>query len=47
MEGEKDKEIKKRVLELKNKAEEAIKLGGCSYFNPDKMIEKVLLSPRI
>nr|WAQ79834.1 iridoid UDP-glucosyltransferase [Gardenia jasminoides] len=47
MEGEKGKEIKKKTLEWKNKAEEAIKPGGSSYSNLDKMIEEVLLSPKI
>ncbi|XP_027179347.1 7-deoxyloganetin glucosyltransferase-like [Coffea eugenioides] len=47
MEGEKGKEIKKKTLEWKNKAEEAIKHGGSSYLNLDKMIEEVLLAPKI
>ncbi|CDP01484.1 unnamed protein product [Coffea canephora] len=47
MEGEKGKEIQKKTLEWKNKAEEAIKHGASSYLNLDKMIEEVLLAPKI
>ncbi|GMN22963.1 hypothetical protein TIFTF001_045739 [Ficus carica] len=43
MEGEKGKEMKKRAMEWKKLAEDAIAL---SQLNLDKMIEQVLLSPR-
>ncbi|KAL3527634.1 hypothetical protein ACH5RR_012290 [Cinchona calisaya] len=46
MEGDKGKKMKNKALEWKNKAEEAIKPGGSSYVNLDKMIEEVLLSPK-
>ncbi|KAL3524790.1 hypothetical protein ACH5RR_013162 [Cinchona calisaya] len=46
MEEDKGKKIKKRALEWKNKAEEAIRPGGSSYLNLNKMIEEVLLSGR-
>ncbi|XP_059625101.1 7-deoxyloganetin glucosyltransferase-like [Cornus florida] len=45
MEGEKGKEMKKRAMDLKKKAEEATSpRGGSSVLNLDKMLE-VLLSP--
>nr|DAD21842.1 TPA_asm: hypothetical protein HUJ06_023305 [Nelumbo nucifera] len=44
MEGEKGKEMKKRTLEWKKKAEEATYQDGSSYSNLDKMIKEVLLS---
>ncbi|XP_027073713.1 7-deoxyloganetin glucosyltransferase-like [Coffea arabica] len=47
MEAEKGKEIKKKTLDWKSKAQKAIKPGGSSYLNLDKMIEEVLLSPKI
>ncbi|XWS25293.1 hypothetical protein CRYUN_Cryun27aG0056800 [Craigia yunnanensis] len=47
MEGEKGKEMKKKALEWKRKAEEATgNSKGSSYRNLDQMINQVLLSPR-
>lgn len=47
MEGEKGKEMKKRVMEWKKKAEEATSpCGGSSYLNLDKMIKEMLLSTK-
>ena len=47
MEGEKGKEMKKKALEWKRKAEEATcNSEGSSYRNLDQMINRVLLSPR-
>lgn len=47
MEGEKGKEMKKKALEWKRKAEEATGSSkGSSYKNLDQMINQVLLSPR-
>ncbi|XP_059643633.1 7-deoxyloganetin glucosyltransferase-like [Cornus florida] len=44
MEGEKGKEMKKRVMELKKKAEEATSPSqGSSFLNLNKMVEEVLL----
>ncbi|GMN45350.1 hypothetical protein TIFTF001_014545 [Ficus carica] len=43
MDGEKGKEMKKRAMEWKKLADDAIAL---SQLNLDKMIELVLLSPR-
>ena len=43
MDGEKGKEMKKRAMDWKKLAEDAIAL---SQLNLDKMIEQVLLSPR-
>ncbi|KAK2631857.1 hypothetical protein EUGRSUZ_L02357 [Eucalyptus grandis] len=44
MEGEKGKEMRKKAMEWKAKAEEAIMLGGTSYNNVDKLISEVLSS---
>ncbi|KAF2294094.1 hypothetical protein GH714_007455 [Hevea brasiliensis] len=46
MEGEKGKEMKKKALEWKRKAEEATAPNGSSYINLDRLIEEVLLSTR-
>ncbi|KAL3843767.1 hypothetical protein ACJIZ3_001170 [Penstemon smallii] len=43
MEGEKGKEMKKKAMEWKRKAEEATAPGGSSYKNLDEMINEVLL----
>ncbi|XP_058766138.1 7-deoxyloganetin glucosyltransferase-like [Vicia villosa] len=43
MVGEKGREMKKKVMELKKKAEENTSPGGCSYMNLDKVIKDVLL----
>ncbi|KAL3724053.1 hypothetical protein ACJRO7_036123 [Eucalyptus globulus] len=42
MEGEKGKEMRKKAMEWKAKAEEAIMPGGTSYNNVDKLISEVL-----
>ncbi|KAH7835226.1 hypothetical protein Vadar_024126 [Vaccinium darrowii] len=44
MEGEKGKEMKRKAVEWKKKAEEAAGPGGSSYLNLDKLITDVLLS---
>uniref|UniRef100_A0A5B7BQP8 Glycosyltransferase n=1 Tax=Davidia involucrata TaxID=16924 RepID=A0A5B7BQP8_DAVIN len=44
MDGEKGKEMKKKVMDLKKKAEEATACGGSSYMNLDKLFNEVLLS---
>ncbi|KAL4036682.1 hypothetical protein IC575_000246 [Cucumis melo] len=44
MDGEKGKKMKENVMNLKSKAEEAYKLGGCAWKQLDKLIEEVLLS---
>jgi len=41
--GEKGKKMSKKVMELKNKADEDTRLGGSSYTNLDKLIKEVLL----
>ncbi|KAA8530834.1 hypothetical protein F0562_005542 [Nyssa sinensis] len=47
MGGEKGKEMKKKGLEWKKKAEEATSpCGGSSYSNLDKLVEELLLSPK-
>ncbi|KAF2294102.1 hypothetical protein GH714_007539 [Hevea brasiliensis] len=46
MEGAKGKEMKKKALEWKRKAEEAAAPNGSSYINLDRLIEEVLLSTR-
>lgn len=47
MEGEKGKEMKKKALEWKRKAEEATSIpNGSSYRNLDRLMKQVLLSPR-
>ncbi|KAF5444209.1 hypothetical protein F2P56_036702 [Juglans regia] len=43
MEGDKGKEMKKKVMEWESKAEEAAKPGGSSHQNLDKLIADVLL----
>ncbi|CAI8609219.1 unnamed protein product [Vicia faba] len=43
MVGEKGRQMKKKVMELKKKAEENTSLEGCSYMNLDKVIKDVLL----
>nr|KYP60567.1 Cytokinin-O-glucosyltransferase 2 [Cajanus cajan] len=43
MDGEKGKKMRQKTMELKKKAEEETKPGGCSYMNLDKVI-KVLLN---
>ncbi|CAK9163139.1 unnamed protein product [Ilex paraguariensis] len=43
MEGEKGKEMKKRAMEWKNKAEEASRPGGSSHMNLEKLFRDVLL----
>ncbi|XP_058086967.1 7-deoxyloganetin glucosyltransferase-like [Magnolia sinica] len=42
MEGEKGKEMKKNAMKLKECAENAVKQGGSSYTNIDKLVNKVL-----
>ncbi|KAH7834144.1 hypothetical protein Vadar_013113 [Vaccinium darrowii] len=44
MEGEKGKEMKRKAVEWKEKAEEAASPGGSSYLNLDKLVTEVLLS---
>lgn len=46
MEGEKRKELKRKAMELKKLAEEAISPTGSSYNNLDEVINSALLSPR-
>ncbi|ESW20397.1 hypothetical protein PHAVU_006G205600 [Phaseolus vulgaris] len=43
MAGEKGKKMRERTMELKKKAEEVTRPGGCSYINLDKVIKEVLL----
>jgi hypothetical protein len=38
--GEKAKEMRQNVMELKKLAEENTSPGGCSYMNMDKVIQK-------
>eukprot|EP00262_Sarcandra_glabra_P004279 TRINITY_DN1523_c1_g2_i1.p1 TRINITY_DN1523_c1_g2~~TRINITY_DN1523_c1_g2_i1.p1 ORF type:complete len:492 (-),score=62.20 TRINITY_DN1523_c1_g2_i1:276-1718(-) len=45
MEGEKGKEMKKKTMELKERAEEAIGEGGSFHMNMEKLIKEVL-NPR-
>ncbi|XP_059446964.1 7-deoxyloganetin glucosyltransferase-like [Corylus avellana] len=47
MDGDKGKEMKRKVMEWKNKAEEAAKPGGSSYRNLDKLIADVLLAGNV
>ncbi|KAB1206861.1 UDP-glycosyltransferase 85A2 [Morella rubra] len=47
MDGDKGKEMKKKVMEWKTKAEEAVKPGGSSYQNLDKLIADVLLAGNV
>ncbi|KAK7824687.1 udp-glycosyltransferase 85a8 [Quercus suber] len=42
MDVERDKEMKKNIMELKTKAEEAMKPGSSSYKNMEKLITKIL-----
>ena len=42
MDVERGKEMKKNVMELKTKAEEATKPGGSSYKNMEKLITEIL-----
>lgn len=46
MEGERGKEMKRRVMDWKKKAEDATSPCGSSFMNFDKMVREVLLSPR-
>ncbi|KAK3423555.1 hypothetical protein EUGRSUZ_F00342 [Eucalyptus grandis] len=46
MEGEKRKEMKRKVMEWKEMAREATRPSGSSFLNLDEVINKVLLSPR-
>ncbi|XP_004489448.1 7-deoxyloganetin glucosyltransferase [Cicer arietinum] len=41
--GEKGKKMREKAMELKNKAMEDTRVGGCSYMNLDKVINEVLL----
>ncbi|CAL5185952.1 unnamed protein product [Lathyrus oleraceus] len=41
--GDKGKRMKKKVMELKKKAEENTSPGGCSYMNFEKVVKEVLL----
>nr|AFK38894.1 unknown [Medicago truncatula] len=43
MVGEKGKKMRQKAIELKKKAEEDTRPGGCSYMNLDKVINEVLL----
>jgi len=42
MVGEKGKKMRQKAMELKKKAEEDTRPGGCSYVNLDKVIKEVL-----
>ncbi|KAA8536445.1 hypothetical protein F0562_028923 [Nyssa sinensis] len=44
MDGEKGKEMKKKTMDWKKKAEEATECGGSSQLNLDKLLNEVLLS---
>ncbi|KAL5079225.1 hypothetical protein RYX36_007646 [Vicia faba] len=46
MVGEKGKKMKKKAMEMKKRAENDTKPGGCSYMNLDKAIKEVLLTKR-
>ncbi|KAM7520781.1 hypothetical protein LguiB_019743 [Lonicera macranthoides] len=46
MVGEKGKEMKRKAMDWKRKAEDATNSGGSSYVNLEKMISQVLLSPK-
>uniref|UniRef100_F6HTK4 7-deoxyloganetin glucosyltransferase n=1 Tax=Vitis vinifera TaxID=29760 RepID=F6HTK4_VITVI len=46
MDGEKGKKMKKKAMEWKKLAEEAIMLGGSSYNNFNKLLSDVLLSKK-
>jgi len=43
MVGEKGKKMRQKAMELKKKAEEDTRAGGCSYMNLEKVIKEVLL----
>ena len=43
MVGEKGKKMRKKIIEMKKKAEEDTRPGGCSYTNLEKVIKEVLL----
>ncbi|GAA0178889.1 transferase [Lithospermum erythrorhizon] len=43
IDGEKGKHMKRRVMELKEKAEEATELGGSSFMNFDKLLKEIIL----
>ncbi|XP_057447731.1 7-deoxyloganetin glucosyltransferase-like [Lotus japonicus] len=43
MVGEKGKKMRQKTMELKKRAEEDTRPGGCSYMNLDKVIKEVLL----
>ncbi|XP_057537596.1 (R)-mandelonitrile beta-glucosyltransferase-like [Amaranthus tricolor] len=45
MEGMKGKEMKRRIMEWKSKAQEATKVEGSSYKNLVKLIEEVIIVP--
>jgi len=47
MEGDKGKEMKRKLMEWKTMAEEAVKPGGSSYLNLDKLIADVLLARNV
>ena len=47
MDGEKGKELKKKAMEWKIKAEDATKPRGSSYQNMDKLISEVLLAGNV
>ncbi|KAK7824703.1 7-deoxyloganetin glucosyltransferase [Quercus suber] len=47
MDGEKGKELKKKAMEWKIKAEDATKPSGSSYQNMDKLISEVLLAGNV
>jgi hypothetical protein len=47
MEGDKGKEMKRKAMEWKTKAEEAVKPGGSSYHNLDKLIADVLMPRKV
>jgi len=36
--------MRKKAMELKKKAEEDTRLGGCSYMNLDRVIKEVCLN---
>ncbi|RHN56262.1 putative 7-deoxyloganetin glucosyltransferase [Medicago truncatula] len=42
MVGENGKKMRQKAMELKKKAEENTRPGGCSYMNLDKVIKEVL-----
>lgn len=44
MQGEKGKEMRKKAMEWKRKAEEAVKLDGSSTANLEKLVKEVVLS---